>query len=160
MVPPGTNGGVSLLGMAAALCGGLLVGAVFWLCQLADTALGLLPCAPAACTLDAALLFPLAASAGVLGSLLDSLLGATLQYSGFDRRSHKATSVPPRGPAEAQWVHRTCGRDVLSNTQVNIVSSLLTSLAAAVAVHAWYGGLGGPLGWGERFLVATTLQSA
>ncbi|GAB4821976.1 hypothetical protein N2152v2_009022 [Parachlorella kessleri] len=129
VVPPGTNGGVSLLGIAAAAGGGVLMGVSYFLLQLLDSSLGLAPCSPSACLADAALI-PLALCAGVLGSLLDSLLGATLQYSGFDERSKKLTSVAPRGEAE-QWVKRVCGRDVLSNTGVNVVASLLTSAAAA-----------------------------
>ena len=116
-VPPGTNGGVSLLGIAAAAGGGVLMGVSYFVLQLLDSSLGLAPCIPSACLADAALI-PLALCAGVLGSLLDSLLGATLQYSGFDERSKKLTSVAPRGEA-AQWVKRVCGRNVLSNTGVN-----------------------------------------
>ena len=141
VVPPGSNGAVSLLGCAAGAACGALMGAVFYLAQLADARLGLLPCSPSpTCLASAALALLAAATAGLLGSLLDSLLGATLQYSGVDRRTGKATSAPPRGPAEAGWVSHTSGRDWLSNSQVNVVSSLATSLAAAAAAHAWRAG--------------------
>lgn len=112
------------------------MGAVYFLFQLLDWRLGLLPCSSAAWAGDLALLLPLAACAGVLGSLLDSFLGATLQYSGFDERSRRATSMPPVN-GSAAWVKHVSGRDLLSNTAVNVVSSLATSLAAAAVVQGW-----------------------
>jgi uncharacterized membrane protein len=133
VVPPGTNGGISLLGTAAAAAGGLLMGLCSYLLQLSDSYLGLAPCGPST-SLGDAVIIPLAMCAGVLGSLLDSLLGATVQYSGLDERSKKVTSAAPRpGSEDAQCVKRICGRDVLSNTGVNVAASLLTSAVAAAA---------------------------
>lgn len=137
-VPPGTNGGVSFLGLASAGCGGLLMGATYSLAQLADAHLGLLPCGAAACGAHPALLTALAGLAGLLGSLVDSLLGATLQYSGWDERSGKATSTPPTN-GDARWVRHVAGRDVLSNTGVNVAASLLTSVATAAAARVCCG---------------------
>lgn len=77
-VAPGTNGAVSALGAAASALGGLLMGLCF---LLARRAAGL-PCSPAAPALG--LLW------GAAGSLLDSLLGATVQFSGVDEATGKA----------------------------------------------------------------------
>ena len=64
-VPPGTSGGVTPLGESAAIASSLLIGAVAWALQIADWSL-------------TRFVF-LTLSSGLLGSLLDSLLGATVQ---------------------------------------------------------------------------------
>ena len=72
VVKPGTNGGVSLLGTAAGLVGGLLIGCCFWLFEALTarsprlTALGWHAVV-------------VGAAAGAFGNLVDSVLGATLQ---------------------------------------------------------------------------------
>jgi uncharacterized protein (TIGR00297 family) len=127
-VPPGTNGGVSTLGSAAAAAGGLLMGCCY--CGAAALSTALRGSSSGAADWR---LVPLALAAGMAGSLLDSLLGATLQYSGFDERSGRAVSGrPPLG----QPVKHVGGRDALSNTGVNVAASLLTSaLTAAVGAR-------------------------
>lgn len=79
-VPPGTNGGVSPAGLAAAVAGALVISL---------TAVALTPfCrewdAPSKAAFVAAM-----TSVGVFGSLLDSLLGALLQASVVDVRTGK-----------------------------------------------------------------------
>lgn len=140
-VPPGTNGGISALGTAAAAAGGLFVGAVFVGTSRLAAAWTAASAGGAACHAAAAAdwrLLPLAVAAGLGGSLLDSVLGATLQWSGYDTRSKKAVSRPPVAGDTSGEIKHTCGRDVLSNTGVNVVSSLLASAAAAAwAWGAW-----------------------
>ncbi|KAL4458697.1 hypothetical protein ABPG75_013562 [Micractinium tetrahymenae] len=155
-VPPGTNGGVSALGTAAAAAGGALVGCVFLVAARLPRLLGLgidgldggsAGSAAEACWHQASTdwqLLPLALVSGLAGSLLDSLLGATLQLSLYDERSRKAVSarsaavVDHAGPGSAggkpaPQLKRVCGSDVLSNTGVNVCSSVLTAaLVAAV----------------------------
>ncbi|EKX47646.1 hypothetical protein GUITHDRAFT_106634 [Guillardia theta CCMP2712] len=106
-VPRGTNGGISVIGTLASLLGGCFVGLVFALCG-------------SSLTLPSTII--VGAAAGLGGSLLDSLLGATLQYSGISNSP---------GPG----VKHVSGSDVLDNHQVNLVSSLVTSMTAAALVH-------------------------
>lgn len=138
VVPPGTNGGVTPLGTAAAAAGGLFVGCCYWsLAAVAAMWAGANGSASSAALADWRLV-PLALVAGLAGSLLDSLLGATLQWSGQDERSGKAVSGrPPPGSAAARHVRHVSGRDVLSNTGVNVVASVLSSGLAAAAWSAW-----------------------
>lgn len=76
-VPRGTNGGVTIGGLLFSLLGGLFIGLSYYLMMLI--------------TLDSAVLerstsqWPIifiGGIGGLLGSVIDSLLGATLQYSG------------------------------------------------------------------------------
>ena len=143
-VPPGTNGGVSTLGTAAAAAGGLLMGCVYCGAAALSVALrgGSTDGASGSMRAVDWRLVPLALAAGLAGSLLDSLLGATLQYSGLDESSigggggGRVVSVRPQPGQQAAKLKHISGRDVLSNTGVNVVASLLTSaLAAAVGVR-------------------------
>lgn len=77
--PPGTNGGVTSVGLVASFLGGLSVGAAYFVTQLlmvSDLHLA-----------DSQ--WPIVVYggvAGLVGSMLDSFLGAHMQYSGTDSR--------------------------------------------------------------------------
>ncbi|KAF8652459.1 hypothetical protein HU200_062791 [Digitaria exilis] len=120
-VRKGTNGGVTLQGLLAAAGGGLIIGLTFVI-------FGLLT---AECSFDMALrqllVLPISAAAGLLGSLIDSLLGATLQFSGYCSVRKKVVSK--RGPT----VTKISGMTVLDNDAVNAVSVLLTTVLTAYA---------------------------
>jgi uncharacterized membrane protein len=73
----GTNGGVSFGGLVVSLLGGLTVGGAYYI--------AVSQCVDSSSLLAAPPQWPLlvaGAMAGLLGSLLDSVLGATLQFSG------------------------------------------------------------------------------
>src|SRR5205085_9892042 len=64
-VAPGTSGGITLLGTTAAALGAFALGLVFWLLQRCQRSLIALPLT--------------ALVSGLAGSIVDSLLGATVQ---------------------------------------------------------------------------------
>lgn len=73
----GTNGGITNSGLLAAAAGGSVIGLAYVLVGFFTVK----------CAVDVAwrqlLVVPIAAAAGLCGSLIDSLLGATLQFSGY-----------------------------------------------------------------------------
>lgn len=120
-VRKGTNGGVTKTGLLAAAAGGTVVGLTFVIIGFFT----------AKCSSDVALrqllVIPLSALAGLGGSLIDSLLGATVQFSGFCTVRNKVVGKP--GPT----VKKISGLNILDNNGVNFVSILLTSLLTSVA---------------------------
>jgi hypothetical protein len=68
--------------------------------------------------------------AGVAGSLVDSWLGATLQYSGYCHKTGRAVGTP--GP----FVTHISGRPWLSNEAVNALSAAIA--ATSTAACTWW----------------------
>ncbi|OWM65999.1 protein PGR [Punica granatum] len=120
-VRKGTNGGVTMTGLIAAAAAGSVIGISFVLFGFAT----------AKCTSEVAvrqlLVIPLSTLAGLGGSVIDSLLGATLQFSGFCTVRNKVVSKP--GP----MVKKISGLSILDNNAVNLVSVLLTTVLTAAA---------------------------
>ena len=110
-VPRGTNGGISLTGLGCSVLGGSLIG---FGAYLIDTLSGL-DAKPLTCIIFGMLL-------GTVGSIIDSVLGATLQVTYFDEEKKVISSKSAKG--NAKWI---AGIDRLSNTQVNLVSVMITS---------------------------------
>lgn len=122
-VTPGTNGGVTALGWASSASGGAVVGAAFHVGQTALRAFasdGLVAHEPS----NALVVIGFSALAGVFGSLVDSVLGATIQFSGYCEERKRVVSKP--GPT----VTRISGLEVLSNSMVNLVSGIITAVVA------------------------------
>ncbi|CAM9797192.1 unnamed protein product [Choristocarpus tenellus] len=129
VVPPGTNGGLSWLGTLGAAAGGLFIGAALllmgWIFQIPPPMSGGLGDEgdfPDLVSQTPLLL--LGTLSGLAGSVLDSLMGATLQVSYYDRErkcivNHLANV---NGSAPTQQVEVLCGEDVLTNEQVNAIS--------------------------------------
>ena len=118
---PGTNGGVTTLGLVASAAGGFAVGFAFWCGGL------FVPVVTGNVTLalQFAAQWPvlvIGLGAGLVGSLIDSLLGATIQFSGYCSERRRMVSKP--GPT----VTRTSGLNFLSNSAVNFVTASLCAL--------------------------------
>ncbi|KAM8739800.1 transmembrane protein 19 [Acanthopagrus schlegelii] len=114
-VPAGTNGGVTTVGLVASFVGGLAVGVAYYITQrllvhdlhMSD------PQWP---------IILYGGVAGLVGSMLDSFLGAHMQYSGFDSSIGKVVSY------ESATTQRICGKPILDNNAVNLFSSVLIAL--------------------------------
>jgi len=125
----GTNGGVTAAGLLASAGGGAFVGAAFYAAALVSPTLWILEGQHAAAVAQWGLIL-LGAAAGLAGSLLDSLLGATLQYTGFNTVTGRVTSTP--GPG----INHISGVAFLDNNMVNMVSaSVMSGLTALAAVR-------------------------
>lgn len=141
-VPPGVNGAVTARGLTAAAAGGLCMAAGLWLVgtvtgelrQIAPLVASMaqqhLPVSNHTVVCQAAFWLLLGLCSGLGGSLVDSVLGATVQYSGYSHKSCKVVSHA--GP----HVQHISGLPWLSNEAVNAVSAAVTSIVAACGV-AW-----------------------
>jgi len=129
-VAVGSSGGVSPLGTAAATVGALLIALLAWIFLTLGTLFQAQPL-----PLAALRLIPLATLGGLLGSLFDSLLGATVQGIYWCETCGKETE---------RQLH-TCGTTTrplrgwrwLNNDWVNFLSSILGSLLTAGLVSGW-----------------------
>ena len=121
-VAVGTSGGVTLLGTFVAFSGALLIGVLASFLNLFSP------------ISNSLLLIPIAAISGLLGSLVDSLLGATVQaiyYCDYDQK-------------ETESARHRCGRETrlvrgwrwLDNDWVNFLSSMVGSGIAAAMYWA------------------------
>lgn len=121
-VPRGTNGGVSFPGLLASIAGGALIGVVYHLTSLVFIT-GPQPALQW-------VVIPVGLFAGLFGSLVDSLLGATLQFSGLNLVTGKIAHSP--GPN----IKHITGWDLVSNNTVNLLSSMITALVVPILVVA------------------------
>jgi uncharacterized protein (TIGR00297 family) len=112
-VEPGTSGGVSAWGTAAALAGAALIGLLAAL--LSPT--------------DHWPLFLLVTASGFLGSLFDSLLGATVQAMYYCPTDKKVTEQHPLHTCGTQTDYRR-GWKWLDNDRVNLACGAFAAAAA------------------------------
>lgn len=119
-VPPGTNGGMSVGGTLASVAGGLAIGVSMALSLVLENA----KCRQDALPVILGMVF-WGSLAGGLGSLADSFLGATVQQTRYSEDSKKILQDESvaRGPLKV-----ISGWNILTNNQVNVLSSILTSL--------------------------------
>jgi len=116
-VPRGTNGAVTLMGLLASCLGGLLIGLTYYLGILLSASRSDISRAP-----DQLNVLLLGAVGGLLGAVIDSLLGASLQFSGRDVKTGKIVEVCRSG------VTPISGQQFLDNHSVNLVSTIITAV--------------------------------
>jgi uncharacterized protein (TIGR00297 family) len=121
-VPPGTNGGITIMGCIWSCIGGLLIGILTILtdCFLSSAHVSsMVPNYAIPVILYSTII-------GLIGSLLDSLIGATCQATYYDPIAQKVYHANSSNkPKTAQ--HLT-GSDVLTNEQVNLISTALACI--------------------------------
>ncbi|CAL5194191.1 unnamed protein product [Lathyrus oleraceus] len=120
-VRKGTNGGVTKAGLLAAAAGGSVIGLSYVLLEFSTIKCG------SDRVLKQLLVIPIATTAGLGGSIIDSLLGATLQFSGFCSIRQKVVGKP--GPT----IKKISGFSILDNNAVNFVLILLTTVLTSIA---------------------------
>lgn len=128
VVPPGTSGGLTKLGTWASLAGALLIGAMATLLTQIESLAG-----GNGWSLQAVTLPLYAAAGGMTGSLVDSLLGATLQGIYYCAHCGTETESPVHRCGQPAQLRR--GWAWLNNDVVNLASSVAGGLVAALL--AW-----------------------
>lgn len=81
-------------------------------------------------------LIPLGLIAGVFGSLVDSLLGAALQFTGYNTSTASLSSVP--GPG-VRRISGLLSQKWMSDNIVNVLAGSLTAVFTAVAALRMFG---------------------
>lgn len=120
-IAPGTSGGTTLLGTASSATGALALGTFFWLLRRRHKENFALPF--------------IALISGLLGSLFDSFLGATVQIMYFCPTCHKETE---------QHIH-TCGSKTqllrglpwMNNDVVNFLATLFGAVVAMLLANSF-----------------------
>lgn len=123
-MPPGTSGAVSTLGIWASVAGAMLIGTVATALVQVDSLLG-----GSGWSLRAASYSLLAVAGGLVGSLFDSLLGATLQGIYYCDQCDKETESAAHHCGHAAQPLRGWGW--LNNDVVNFLASLVGGVVAA-----------------------------
>ncbi|XP_043593241.1 transmembrane protein 19 isoform X2 [Bombus pyrosoma] len=115
-VPRGTNGGISWVGLLVSILGGITVGLSYYLTVLITVDTVILQLAAPQWPI-----IIIGGIGGLFGSVIDSFLGAMLQYSGINEKG-KIVERP------GKHVKHICGRQILDNHSVNLLSSVITAL--------------------------------
>ncbi|KZT38678.1 hypothetical protein SISSUDRAFT_1004533 [Sistotremastrum suecicum HHB10207 ss-3] len=126
-VPPGTNGAVSLVGTVVSWLGGALMGFITFISLYTENE----ACRKGNPSIFLAELVIYGALAGGIGSLIDSLMGATLQQTRYSVTSKKILQDDTVIEGEVKVVS---GWNILTNNQINLLSSMLTSFIIAALV--------------------------
>lgn len=115
-VPRGTNGGVSYWGLFVSFLGGIFIGVFYYLATIIFV--------DSESLLNSPVQFPviiLGGLAGLFGSVVDSFLGATFQYSGQTKEGF-IVEDPNDSIRQVSGTFR-----LLNNHSVNLVSCVITA---------------------------------
>ncbi|MZP43416.1 DUF92 domain-containing protein [Heliobacterium gestii] len=130
VVPPGTSGGVTLVGTLATLLGGLLIGLTVWLFVGVQE----LWRSGAADLVGRFWILPAAVAGGLGGSLFDSLLGATVQTMYVNAETGKETEKKVSRSGVKNRFSR--GLPFMDNDMVNFISSAFGAAVAALVASS------------------------
>ena len=119
-VPAGCNGGVTMNGFFFSFLGGLLMG----IGQLSMDFISGLEVQPLQVLLFGSV-------SGLVGSILDSLLGATVQATYYDKEKKLVYCNREDAP---KGVEQICGYNILTNAQVNAVSVACTCVFGGIVL--------------------------
>ena len=117
-VERGLSGGITLLGLAASILGSLLIAILYFLARLSILSV------PRALGYGGIVLV-----SGFLGSIIDSILGATLQAKYVSAHTGKVTEKPV---SDGKANVRVNGFAFISNNMVNFLSSSLAALLGLI----------------------------
>jgi uncharacterized protein (TIGR00297 family) len=137
-VPAGTSGGITVLGLAASLSGGLVIGAAGWLFSLWGSRQELTAPSLFASGTDLTLgvgLLVLGAVAGMAGSLSDSWLGAVWQV--MYRCPVCGKEIEKNRHCGGAQAVRIRGLSFMTNDAVNMISSVIGG-AVSIAISSYY----------------------
>lgn len=125
-VPAGTSGGVTPLGLAASGAGGCVIGLAAFVLSLAG---GSLPDGSELSIVSLLQIILVSGIAGLLGSLLDSLLGATLQANYRCVVCGRLVERPRHCNEQAEHIR---GFKWMRNDQVNLSAALFGGVSAVI----------------------------
>jgi uncharacterized protein (TIGR00297 family) len=125
-VPRGTNGGVSHWGLFVSFAGGLFIGVFYFIATLLFVDRETLDLSP-----NQYPIILLGGISGLLGSLLDSFLGATCQFSGQTPEGYITEDIDEK-------VVKINGRKILNNHSVNLISCLLTAVIVPLFAQSFW----------------------
>lgn len=114
-VPPGTNGGMSLSGTLASVAGGIFIGLIYYVYDLMFNY--------SQRSQLSVILFSMIC--GLIGSIVDSLLGATVQATYYSK-TRKCIAKSLRKASPDDDIVKVAGINLLSNEAVNFFSILIT----------------------------------
>ncbi|KPM05684.1 hypothetical protein QR98_0041520 [Sarcoptes scabiei] len=143
-VPRGTNGGVTIHGLIAACAGGLLIGLSSFISTTFLTYTNDFSSSESSYiqTTPQWPLLHFCLYSGLFGSILDSYLGATLQFTGFDRRRRriveKMVELDRFGQESTDTIEHISGCDLLDNHEVNLIMTLIIgTIMPTLAITLW-----------------------
>jgi uncharacterized protein (TIGR00297 family) len=126
-VPPGTSGGITLLGTLATTLGGFIIGLTVWLLLLGRTWLQ-----PSTNWAGFWWVLPAATLPGLVGSLADSVMGATVQAMYSQAGTGQETEKKFDHQGQPNLFRR--GWPFMNNDAVNFSSSAIGA-TAAIAIY-------------------------